>query len=42
MDTGFLLEHLKEKLHLEDLGIHWRINTKLDLKETAQGWDGMA
>jgi hypothetical protein len=34
MNTGFSLEHLKEKDHLEDLDIYLRIKVQRDLKET--------
>jgi len=33
MDTGFSLEHLKEKDHLEDLCIYLRINTRVILRK---------
>jgi len=32
MDTGFSLEHLKEKDHLEDLDTYLRINTRVILR----------
>jgi len=39
MNTGFWCGNLKDGGRMEDLGVDWKINIKVDFKEI--GWDSL-